>query len=470
MVESSTEKQCTEGYSMSIVGSIENSISNLSITDPKAWNPVLWQMGGSQSLTGEVVNEATALTYSAIYCANYILSTTISTLPLQLLRQQGNTTVKATDESLYRVMHSEFNRYMTAQVGREVLASHVLMWGNGYAEKVKNGLGQIVELWPITPDRVTPKMKDGELVYHVKVGNEEKILTRDQILHIPGLGYDGFRGYSVITMARRSIGLSMAMETFGSLYFGNGTHPSAVVTHPNKITNTNLREALTTTYAGLGQSHRLMLLEEGMTIKDIGISSEDSQFLESRTFQVSEVARWFNIPLHKLKELERATNNNIEAEQISFVVDTTLPWLIRFEQNYDQQLLSKNQKEVKDEFFRHNVDGLLRGNSKDRAQYYRIMVTIGAMSPNDVREKEKFDKSNQPFMNSYFFPLNTIPSELLEEYLLASKNNQQSVSDGSTSTPDDNEPQSRFEKHFLGNDVRQLLDKRKLSLIHSNGG
>lgn len=403
---------------MSIIGKIERSFTNLSVTDPKAWNPSLWNLYGSQSITGENVNESTALTYSAVWNANYILSTTISTLPLFLNRAEPGKTIKAKNESLYRVMHSEFNPYMTAQVGREVLMSHVLMWGNGYAEIVRNGTGDIVELWPITPDRVRMDTDDdGNIIYWIRVGAEDKKMVRESILHIPGLGFDGYKGYSVIAMARKSVGLSMAMETYGSLFFVNGAHPSAVITHPNKIVDDMLREALNETYSGLGQSHRLMILEDGMTIQDIGIPPEDAQFLQSRVFQISEVARWFNLPLHKLKEMERATNNNIESEQISFVVDTNLPWLIRFEQNYDQQLLTKVQKYRKHMFFRHNVDGLLRGNAKDRAMYYRIMVDIGAMSLNDVRSKENMDLIAHEFADDHFVQLNRIPITMLREYL-----------------------------------------------------
>ena len=403
---------------MSFIGAIERSFANLSVTDPKAWNPSLWNLYGSQSVTGENVNESTALTYSAVWNANYILSTTISTLPLFLNRAEPGKTIKAKEESLYRVMHSEFNPYMTAQVGREVLMSHVLLWGNGYAEIVRNGKGDIIELWPITPDRVRiDATEDGKLFYWIRVGSEDKPLAREKILHVPGLGFDGYQGYSVISMARKSIGLSMAMETYGSLFFANGTHPSAVITHPQKIVDDKLRKALLEAYSGLGQSHRMMLLEDGMTIQDIGIPPEDAQFLQSRVFQVSEIARWFNLPLHKLKEMERATNNNIESEQISFVTDTNLPWLIRFEQNYDQQLLTSVQKNRKRMFFRHNVDGLLRGNAKDRAMYYRIMVDIGAMSLNDVRVKENMDLIAHEFADDHFVQLNRIPITMLREYL-----------------------------------------------------
>lgn len=411
---------------MSLIGKIERSIVNLSLSDEKAWNPSLWQLAGSQSVSGETVNEYTALNYSAVWNAVSLYSGTISTLPLHLLRNDKNKTIQATDKQLYRTMHSQFNKYMTAQIGREVMVAHLLTWGNCYAEKVENGYG-IKELWPISPNRVRMVMEDGELVYYIRVDNEEKPLKRDKILHIPGLGFDGFQGYSVISMARKSIGLGMALETFGSLYFGSGTHPGVIVSHPMKldpVTKSNLQTALTNTYSGLGQSHRLMLLEEGMKIENLGIPPEDSQFLESRSFGISEIARWYNIPIHKLKDLDRATNNNIESEQISWVVDSILPLAIRIEQNFDMQLLTEAEKWKQSLYFRHNMDGLMRGNSKDRAEYYKIMFSIGAMTLNNIRSKENFDPYEHPYADEPFIAVNNmIPISKVDEFLANQKSN-----------------------------------------------
>mgnify|MGYP001286480982 CR=1 FL=1 len=393
---------------------------NLAITDERAWNQSLWNLAGSQSLSGESVTESSALTYSAVWNAVTLIAGTVSTLPLHLLRNDQNKTVQADEKKLFRVMHSEFNKYMTAQIGREVLTAHILTWGNCYAEKVYNGYGDIIELWPIPPNRVRMEMKEGELIYQIRVDNEDIPLKRDQILHIPGLGFDGFQGYSVIAMARKSIGLGMALETFGSMYFGNGTHPGVIVSHPMKLdplAKKNLQSALTETYSGLGQAHRLMLLEDGMKLENVGIPPEDSQFLESRQFQITDVARWFNINLHKLKEMDRATNNNIESEQLSYHIDCILPWLIRFEQSYDMQLLSEPEKWKQKLYFRHNADGILRGNAKDRAEYFRVMVSIGAMSLNDVRDKENLDRIDHEFADDHFVPLNTVPLTMLREYL-----------------------------------------------------
>lgn len=367
-------------------------IFGLGLNDPKAWNPSLWNLYGAQSASGEVVTEETALTYSAVWNAITLISGTIGSLPLHLMRPAGRDKKQATEQPLYQTLHSQYNPYMTAMAGRECMSEHILTWGNGYAEIMRDGYNNIVELWPLPPNRVTPRMTDSyALVYDIKLPDGgEATLPREKVLHIPGMGFDGFMGYSVIAMARKSIGLGMAMETFGSNYFGNGTHPGVIVYHPGQLkaeAHSNLKKSLTENYSGLGQSHRLMLLEDGMKMEKIGIPPEDSQFIESRQFQIPEIARWFNLPPHKLKDLTKSSFNNIESEQSSFVTDSILPWIVRFEQNYVMQLLTKQQKK-QGYYFKHVLEGLLRANASDRAEFYSKMLNNGVMSINEVRSKE----------------------------------------------------------------------------------
>lgn len=369
---------------------------NLSLSDPKSWDPMLWNLYGSRAESGETVTEHTALTYSAVWNAVTLIAGTIGSLPLHLMQRKNATKRLADRKTVYKLMHDQWNQYVTAMAGREALMAHVLLWGNAYAEKVFNVYGDVSSLWPIAPDRVRPMMQDDELVYEIKMPDGQPLIfPRWKILHVPGLGFDGFLGYSVVAMARKSFGLGMAMETFGSKYFGAGTHPSAVVTHPGQLKNSKeVRAALSEVYSGLGNAHQLMLLEEGMKIEKVGIPPEDSQFLESRQFQIPEIARWFNLPPHKLKDLTKSSFNNIESEQISFVTDSILPWLIRLEQNYNMQLLSESDKNLTGYgslYWKHIVEGLLRGDSKSRSEYYQNMFLIGAMSINEIREKEDMD-------------------------------------------------------------------------------
>lgn len=383
---------------MALFGRTKRFFRNLSLAMEKAWNPSLWNLYGAQSPSGETVTEHTALTYSAVYNAISLIAGTIGALPLHLMQRKAKSKRLADDRAMYAVMHDAANPYMTAMAFRECLMAHILAWGNGYAEIVRNGYGELSALWPITPDRVSPLMRGGEILYRIKMtAGEDILLPREKVLHVPGLGYDGFLGYSVVAMARRSIGLGMAMETFGSRFFGEGTHPGVIVEHPTKLSpeaHANLKKSLSDTYSGLGNSHRLMLLEEGMKFQKIVIDPKDSQFLESRQFNIPEIARWFNLPPHKLKDLTRSSFSNIESEQISFVTDSILPWLIRLEQNFNAQLLSESDRHYSGRgrlYFKHNVEGLLRADAAARGTYYREMFNIGAMSINEIREKEDLD-------------------------------------------------------------------------------
>ena len=374
-----------------------NIRADVSLTSEKAFDRTLWNLVGSRSSSGETVTEATALTLSAFYNGVALISGTIASLPLHLMQRKGERKRIADDLKLYRIMHDEWNPYMTAMAGRECLLSHVLTWGNGYAEKVRNEYGELAELWPITPERVRPEMDGSQLVYRIRVGNEDVLFPRDKILHVPGLGFDGFVGYSVVAMARRSLGLGMALEEFGSRYFGSGTHPGIIVKHPGKLSDLahkNLAGSLTAAYSGLGQAHRLMLLEEGMDAVKLGVPPNDSQFLESKQHHVSDVARWLNLPPHKLKDLSRSSFSNIESEQRSFFVDSLMPWIVRLEQNYAMQLLTPYDKALSGRgrlYFKHSAEGILRGDTAARAAFYTQMFGIGVYSTNDIRALEDED-------------------------------------------------------------------------------
>ena len=407
---------------MSLIGRISSIEHRGKVTDEKMWNPSLWNFVGSQSTAGENINEYTSLTYSAVFNAVTLISGSLGgSTPLNLMQQSGKKRVPALKHPLYRIMHSRANPLMTAMALRETMIAHVLLWGNAYAEIVRNGLGEIVQLWPISPNRVNFFIgEDTQIYYEITVDSQKVTLPRDRILHVPGLGFDGFQGYSVVTMARQSFGLGKAMETFGSLFFSQGTHPGVIISHPgtagiSEQAHKNLRDQLMTTYGGLGKTHRLMLLEEGMKIEKLGISNEDSQFLESRAFQIPEVARWFNLPPHKLKDLTKSSFNNIESEQSSFVIDGLLPWGIRFEQNYNMQLLTDKEQQS-GLYFKHNFEGLLRGNSKDRAELYKMLWLNGMITENEVREKEELNPSDNPLADELFVPLNMIPLSMIEKY------------------------------------------------------
>jgi len=383
---------------------------DLSLTEPKAWNPGLWNLYGRMVKSGANVNEETAMGLSAVFNAVSLISGAIASMPLHLMKDDGRNKTRALDRPVYRVLHSRTNSEMVAMVAREVMAVHVLLWGNSFSLIVTNGLGQVIELWPIAPQRVKVDRDSNGLIYIVKKSDgSEVVFPGNQILHVPGLGFDGLMGRSVVSLASESLGLGMAMEEFGARWFGSGTHPGVIVSHPGRLgqeAHDNLKGDLTAKYSGLGKSHKLMLLEEGMKLENVGVPPEDSQFLQSRQFQINEVARWFNLPPHKIKDLTRSSFNNIEQEQISYVVDSLIPWLVRFEQNFNGQLLSDKERTA-GYYCKHVVEGLLRGDSESRGRFYNQMFMIGGMSVNEIREKE--DLNPIPGGDEHFVPLNMVP-------------------------------------------------------------
>lgn len=386
-------------------------LRNLAVDDPKSWDESLWRFRG-QMVAGENVTESTALTYSAVWNAVSLISGTVASLPLNLLSRKGPKTNVQDGLPAHRVLHTAANELMTAMQFRECSMAHVLLWGNAYAEIIRDGYGQVVALWPITPDRVSVVLEDGDLVYKVRVSQRGEPITlpRERVLHVAGLGFDGFVGYSVVGMARKSIGLGLAMETFGSSYFANGMHPSAVISHPGRLSDDGhkrLKDGLNESYGGLGNANRAMLLEDAMKIEKLPIQPEESQFLESRQFQIPEIARWFNLPPHKLKDLTRSSFSNIEQEQISFVTDSILPWLVRLEATYNAQLLSQNEQRRL--YWKHVVEGLMRGSAADRAAFYARMWGLGAMSINEIRDKEDMDPIEGG--DAHFVPANMVPLE-----------------------------------------------------------
>ena len=383
---------------------------NLSVSDPKAWNPSLWNLWGTRSASGEIVTEETALTYSAYWNAINLISGTIGSLPCNLMQQQDRGARIYSDIPAYSIMHDRWNPLLTAKVGRQTITAHVLGWGNGFAEKVFNNAGDLIELWPIPPNRfVRLEIKDFDFIYYFNIDGEIKPIPRKYILHLKGPSPDGYLGYSIAAIAMKSLGLAMAMETYGCNFFKRGINPSGIVESDQPIEDTKtVREALQEVYSGLGKSHRLMLLESGLKYRQLELNNEESQFLESRQFHVTEVARWFNLPPHKLKDLTKSSFNNIEQEQISFVTDSILPWLIDFEQEFKLQLLTDRQRR-QGLYFNHIVEGLLRADAKSRGEYYQLMRRNGIMTPNEIRAKEDMNPSDDPMADELWTEVNMVP-------------------------------------------------------------
>ena len=356
-------------------------------------------MGSSSA--GKVVTERSAMQMTAVYACVRILSEAVAGLPLHFYKyNEDGSKQKAVDNPLYHLLHDEPNPEMTSFVFRETLMTHLLLWGNAYAQIIRNGKGEVIALYPLMPNKMqVDRDENGKLYYTYNRSDTEaktmegitvRLEPRD-VLHIPGLGFDGLVGYSPIAMAKNAIGLAIATEEFGSKFFANGAAPSGVLEHPGTIKDpTRVREAWQSQFGGSGNSGKVAVLEEGMKYTPISISPEQAQFLETRKFQINEIARIFRVPPHMLADLEKSSFSNIEQQSLEFVKYTLDPWVIRWEQSLSRSLLTPDEK--KRYFFKFNLEGLLRGDYQSRMNGYAIARQNGWMSANDIRELENLDR------------------------------------------------------------------------------
>ena len=341
---------------------------------------------------GVAVTEATALTNSAFWAGVNMIASQIGALPRVVYKRQGDDErKKATTHPAYRLLHGQPNANMTDVVLWETMLAHALTWGNAYAEIEWDKATRPIGLWPITPDVIYPAIEGGKLVY---VYRGAKKIDPTDMLHIPGLGFDGLKGYSVVAMARESLGLAMAAEKFGATLFGNGAWPGIVLEHPKNLTEpaqARLRTAWNNLHQGPDRAHGLAILEEGMKAQKIGIPPEDAQFLETRQFQVEEVARWLNINPAKLKlKVGERPGGNLETSQIEFLTDTLRPWLVRIEQELNRKLFPANQQGTY--YVEHTVDAILRMDGKSRAESYKAYFDMGVLSADQIAKKENLPK------------------------------------------------------------------------------
>ena len=374
-------------------------------TDRTAGSSYSFFLGGTSS--GKYVTERSAMQMTAVYCCVRILSEAVASLPLQFYRYTDDGgKEKAVEHPLYFLLHDEPNPEMTSFIFRETLMTHLLLWGNAYSQIIRNGKGEVVVLYPLMPDRMkVDRDEHGRLYYEYtvydsddvdgrkgtnKVGRTVRLQPHD-VLHIPGLGFDGLVGYSPIAMAKNAIGLAIATEEYGSKFFANGAAPSGVLEHPGTIkVPSKVRESWQATFGGSGNANKIAVLEEGMKYTPISISPEQAQFLETRKFQIDEIARIFRVPPHMIGDLEKSSFNNIEQQSLEFVKYTLDPWVSRWEQAMVRALLTPDEK--KKYFFKFNVDGLLRGDYQSRMNGYATARQNGWMSANDIRELENLDR------------------------------------------------------------------------------
>lgn len=350
-----------------------------------------------RSTSGISVNERTAMQTTAVYSCVRILAEAIASLPLHLYRYTDKGKERVFDHPLYHILHDEPNEEMTSFVFREVLMSHLLIWGNAYAQIIRDGRGQVLGLYPLLPDKMeVDRVENGELYYIYTRNTEENpnfkdygriYLRREDVLHIPGLGFDGLVGYSPIAMAKNAVGMTLACEEYGASFFANGATPGGVLEHPGVLKDpTKVRDSWHKVYGGSRNAGKVAVLEEGMKYQQIGIPPEEAQFLETRKFQINEIARMYRIPPHMVGDLEKSSFSNIEQQSLEFVKYTLDPWVVRWEQALQKALLLPQEKN--EYFIKLNVDGLLRGDYASRMNGYAVGRQNGWLSANDIREME----------------------------------------------------------------------------------
>jgi HK97 family phage portal protein len=351
-------------------------------------------LSGPASITGKSVTPSTALQLSAVYACVRVISETIASLPLLTYRRLERGKERAPNHPLYTMLHSLPNPEMTSVELRDAIQGHVLLWGNGYCEVVRDNAGRVRQLWPLRPDRVRLiRNARNDLIYELTLpDNQVRHLSARRVLHIKGLSFEGLLGYDPVKLGRESMGMAMAAEEYGGRFFSNDGSPGGVLEHPGNISTdaaNRLRNSWYETHGGLNRKHRVAILEEGIKWHQVGIAPDNAQFLETRKYQTIEIVRLFRVPPHKIQELDRATWGNIEHQAIEFVTDTIWPWTVRWEQAISRTLLSESERESY--FVEHLLQGLLRGDIKTRYQAYAIARQNGWLNANEIRELENMN-------------------------------------------------------------------------------
>jgi HK97 family phage portal protein len=371
--------------------------------------------GGSYSIDswrswqGYGISPETAYNIITVYQCVRVLAETFASLPLIVYRRlPGGGKERAEEHDLYDVLHRRPNADMTSFIWRELMMGHLGTWGNSYHEKTRDATGRL-NLWPIRPDRVEPFYYSDEQAsvspWPVRAGmkgywylgstGNRKELDPTTIFHVQGLSSNGLVGLSPISVMRSTIRLYSTAERFGTAFFDNDARPGTILSHPMQAMK------------GPDNAGKTIVLEEGLTVSEIGIHPEDAQFMETRLFQKREIGAAFRIPPHKIGDLERATFSNIEQQSIEFIQDTMLPWFVRTEQQVNTQLIEpRDQDEYYAEFL---VDGYLRGDAQARAAALATRWQHGTISADEWRERENENPLPDGLGKQYYVPVNYTP-------------------------------------------------------------
>jgi len=378
---------------------------------------------GGPSAAGIRVDEHSALAYSAVWAAVGLVSDDVASLPLMLYKRLPNGGKdKFESHPLYRLLHDEPNPEMGTMVWRRTMQAHVMLWQNAYAEIERDQVGRPIALWPLIPERVrVTRDRFGTLQYVVtNPDGGEAVIAANNMIHLVGRSHDGSVGCSLVDKAKESIGLALAAEQFGATFFGNGATFGGVVSfkggRPPEMSDENYKASLEARHQGVKRAHKLLMLYNDAQYKETGVAPDNAQFLETRTHQIREVARWFKIPPHKLADLADATFSNVEQMNTEYFVSAIRPWLVLWEQELGRKLIAKQERQI--QFIEHSIEGFLRGDSAARAAFYTALFNIGAITINEVRGYENLDPldgGDQSFVQVN----NLMPLSLVEDHAKA---------------------------------------------------
>lgn len=374
------------------------------VNTPPNWKQ-FWLDWGQEAASGEKVDEDTAITFSAIYACVSLISSTIASLPLNVYKRTGEGRELVSDHPLYDLLHNNPNENMTSFVWRETSMTHLGLWGNAYSRIVKKD-GRASQLIPLQPKDVEPKFN--QRMFYAIEGRGTPLPARD-MLHIPGLGYDGLIGKSPLVYAKDAMGYGLALQRFGSKFMANGANLSGVLEFPGTLTEDQMKRIAKSwkdKYESTEKANKTAILENGMKYTRIGIEPEAAQFIQSRKFSVEEIARIYRVPLHLIQNLDKATFNNVEELSRLFSIYTIRPWIVKIEQELNRKLLLEEEKGKY--YIEFDLEGLLRGDAKTRAEFYRTLVNIGMMAPNEGRKKENlppYDGGDKKFIQSNMIPV-----------------------------------------------------------------
>lgn len=393
-----------------------------------AWKILLDLMrnvGTSQS--GVSVSEGSSITLSAVWAALVLISETMSTVPLQVFRRTNEGRDLYRDHPLYTVLHDRANRYETAQKFRERFFWNMEIAGIGLAEIIHNRGGQVAELYNIDPREVTEYFLDQNNNLNVRISGT--VLGPDKLFYCYGPGQDGLRPRGRVTVAREAIGLGLAAQEFGGRFFSQGTHSGGFVQTDNKLSDDafkRLKTSINEKYSGLDKAHQLILLEEGLKFVAAGMSNEDAQFLETRKFQIADIARFFGVKSYMLGDLERATFSNIEQQGIENIAYSWRPRAVRFEQSVSQQLLLPAERRL-GIYVEHNLNALKQGDLKSQVDAWHLLIQDGVFNSDEVRAMLNMNFQENGQGKIYFMPANMQDKMAVKEGLPLQENSRAKI-------------------------------------------